>query len=285
MHKFFIFLLASIMVACTTDEGTNLDECFVVEGWIEDNGYPMVKLTYSIPIKEDYQSLDSLERYIARWERITISDGSQTVTLTGRMNDAYFPPYVYTTTDMKGVAGRTYTLTVHASDYGKRDITAVTTIPPVAPAIDSFSVASVSSEDKRYQLFAHTNIPAQPITYYKIFTQVGNKSQDFLSSYLGVLRSDMIPADGQIAIHQGRTNLDKEFTPYFTEGDTVSIRFARIDSISYEYWRAYEDMLSLSRNPLFPATISMPHTILGAYGFWQGYGSRYYSVRITKPES
>ena len=109
---------------------------------------------------------------------------------------------------------------------------------------------------------------------------MGNDTQDFLSSFLGVLRSDMIPENGRIAIHKGRTNLVKQFTPYFTVGDTVMVRMARIDSIAYEYWRSYEDMLSLSRTPLFPVTTSMPKTLDDAYGFWQGWGSTYHTVVI-----
>jgi hypothetical protein len=258
----------------------SLQSSLVVEGWIEADAYPIVKLTHSVPISEEYQSLDSLEKYVARWERITVSDGEHTATLTGRMDRRYMPPYVYTTTDIKGMAGRTYTLTIHG-DGQRPDIVASTTIPEPAE-IDSFSIEQVSSSDSLCQLFAHMSIPQEPVSYYKLSVQTDSNSQDFLPSFLGVLRSDMIPDDGRIAIHRGRTNLQKDFTPYFAMGDTVIVRIAHIDSTAYEYWRSYEDMLSLSRNPMFPVTSNMHHSINGVYGFWQGWGTQYYMVAINR---
>ena len=48
----------------------------------------------------------------------------------------------------------------------------------------------------------------------------------------------------------------------------------------YEYWRSFDDIIMLSRNTLFLVTTSMPRSIPGAYGFWQGMGSRYYMVPV-----
>ena len=113
-----------------------------------------------------------------------------------------------------------------------------------------------------------------------MFTRQKDDSQDYLSSFLGVMRSDMIPADGRISIQPGRTNYEKNYIPYYNVGDTVFVRFARIDSVSYEYWRSFEDMLSLSRNSLFPITKNMPSTSPDALGYWQGFGSKYYRVIV-----
>jgi len=59
------------------------------------------------------------------------------------------------------------------------------------------------------------------------------------------------------------------------------VRFARIDSAAYEYWRIHEDIVMLASNPFFPTTTSLPQSISGAYGFWQGMGTNYYTVPIT----
>ena len=273
-----ILFLLSVILACSPSGNDEAPSEYVIEGWIESDGHPIVKLTYSIPVTEEYRPLEDLKQYRARWERITISDGEQTATLTGVMDSRFMPPYVYTTSKIRGKAGRTYRLTLH-QEGGKADIEAVTTVPEPA-RIDSFHVERVSSSDTLCQLFAYINIPKTPVTYYKVFVKTDSLSQDFLSSYLGLLRSDMIPDDGKIAIHRGYSNLEKEFTPYFAVGDTVLVRFARIDSTAYEYWRSFDDIIMLSRNTLFPVTTSMPRSIPGAYGFWQGMGSRYYMVPI-----
>lgn len=278
--KHIILTAAAIMltlVACSDDDNASEGQQVVVEGWIEDGEFPIVKLSSTIPITDKYQSLDSLGRYILRWQRVTISDGSQTVTLSGKIDERYFPPYIYTTTDMRGQTGRTYRLTIHRTDMP--DITAETTIPESVP-VDSFSMESFNGNPTRRSIYAHTTIPPYPLTYYKMFTRQKDDSQDYLSSFLGVMRSDMIPADGRISIQPGRTNFEKNYIPYYNVGDTVFVRFARIDSVSYEYWRSFEDMLSLSRNSLFPITKNMPSTIPDALGYWQGFGSKYYRVIV-----
>lgn len=272
-----------ILLACSSDEDATPSE-YVIEAWIENDAYPIVKLTHSIPITEDYQSLESLDQYVARWERITISDGEKTATLTGKMDSRFMPPYVYTTTDIKGVAGRTYQFTLY-QENDVPNITAQTTIPEPAK-IDSFHIEPVGENNAidlnpPYQLIAHVNIPKTPTTYYKIFTQTDSESQDLLPAYFGLVRSDKIPDDGQIVINRGVTNLEKQYTPYFHFEDTVVVRFARIDSIAYEYWRTHEDIIMLARNPLFPTSTSLPRSIPGAYGFWQGMGTNYYTVPIT----
>lgn len=273
-------LLIALLIPCIacSEYNDNGESMVVVEGWIEDGEFPVVKLTTSVPLKYDYLSIDSLERYVLRWQRVTISDGSQTVTLTGKADSRYFPPFIYTTTDMRGQAGRTYQLTIHRND--QPDIVAQATIPQPA-TIDSFAIEPIDGNAEQCNLYAYTSIPAKPVTYYKIFTRRTGDNLDYLSSFLGVLRSDMIPTDGRIAIQPGRTNFEKNYIPYFTVGDTARVRFARIDSLSYEYWRHYEDMLSFSRNSLFPITRSMPSYISGALGFWQGLGSTYYEIPLN----
>jgi len=274
-----LLLLTCCLVACQGNEGSSLQSQYVVEGWIEAGEFPIVKVTRSIPITDEYQSLDSLERYIVRWGTVSVSDGSREVMLTGKSDSRYFPPYLYTTTEMRGQPGHTYRLTIRRDDGP--DIVASCTVPDTV-AVDSFSIAPITQNDTLAQLYAHLNVPAQPTTYYKVFAKEGEDTQDFLPSYLGVLRSDMIGTDGRVAVNKGRTNLLKDFTPYFTRGDTVMVRIARIDSAAYEFWRNYEDMLSLSRIPLMPNTVNLPSNIEGAYGFWQGWGSTYHTVIISK---
>ena len=294
IHIFLLFSL--LLLSCQEQDQPTASSEYVVEGWIEAGRHPIVKLTRSIPIpntdKDDERlSLDSLENYIVRWARITISDGEQTVTLTGHMDNAYFPPYVYTTTDMKGQPGRTYTLTVYCKD--RAPIVATTTIPDRSgQLVDSLTVEPVSNSDTLFQVVAHVSIPPYPVTYYRIFTNNNlDRSQDFYPSLLGVLRSDMI-ADGRIDINQGRAVLRintsegiykaVDYTPYFSHGDQIMVRFAQIDSTAYAFWRSFEDMLSLSRTPLFPSTVNIPKALPNAYGFWQGWNATYLSVKIPK---
>ena len=59
--KHIILTAAVIMltlVACSDDDNTSEGQQVVVEGWIEDGEFPIVKLSSTIPITDKYQSLD-----------------------------------------------------------------------------------------------------------------------------------------------------------------------------------------------------------------------------------
>ena len=87
----------------------------VVEGWIEDGYHPIVMLTTTVPIGESVTDLNELKKFVINWGKVTISDGENSVVLTGRRDDDYFPPYIYTTSSMTGQAGKTYTITVESN--------------------------------------------------------------------------------------------------------------------------------------------------------------------------
>lgn len=262
--------LLALCCACSSDDEPPVSQELVVEGWIDSGDFPIVMLTKSIPISSEYQPLDNLENYIERWARVAISDGEREVVMIGKYDREFFPPYIYTTGEMRGVAGRTYRLTVDCSDGTHAE--AVTTIPQPA-AIDSIRQERVPDTDTLRQVYAFVTDKRTETKYYKVFTHVMSRDKGYMQSYLGITNSDILPDKGKIAVNQGRINLEKDFTPYFTVGDTVIVKLSCIDETAYNFWRSFEDMTSLSRNPLFPMTENMPSNVNGALGYWFGYGS------------
>ena len=112
MKPYCIYTLGLILMACATltacmeEEDAELQTQLVVEGWIEDGGYPVVLLGETHAIDAGMQNI---ENYIVRWGKVTISDGTDSVVLTGGYDNDFFPPYKYTTFKMTGQAGKTYT--------------------------------------------------------------------------------------------------------------------------------------------------------------------------------
>jgi len=80
-------------------------------------------------------------------------------------------------------------------------------------------------------------------------------------------------------VYRGRTILKKGVSSYFGENDTVMVKFSAMDDDTYEFWRNFEDMADLSRNPLFPVTKNLHSNVSGALGYWFGYGSTFYLVK------
>ncbi len=130
MRKCYLVILTVLLLACQRVE-TPRSPILVVEGWIESGGAPMVLLSESVPVLENQEiSPRQLLDNVAKWAKVTVSDGTRTEILTGMANPDYFPPYVYTSGTMKGEVGKTYTLTVEYKDY---KATATTTIPAPQP--------------------------------------------------------------------------------------------------------------------------------------------------------
>ena len=69
--------LSALLLSCSGDYLPEQNDELVVEGWIEDNGFPVVILTKNINISNKYQSLDSLSSSIVRWAKVTVSDGEK----------------------------------------------------------------------------------------------------------------------------------------------------------------------------------------------------------------
>ena len=90
----------------------------------------------------------------------------------------------------------------------------------------------------------------------------------------------MIGEDGKLSVKHGRDNLQKDFTPFFKKDEVVRVKFSALTDEGYAFWRSFEDMLALSRIPLMPVNTNLKSNVAGALGYWQGYGSSFYEVRI-----
>ncbi len=268
------FVLTS---SCSGNYDFNESSQLVVEGWIDQGEFPMVFVTRSVPIDDEYQDIADLGQYLERWAKVTISDGEHKEVLVGRLNRSYSPPFYYTTSFMRGEYGKTYHL--HVEGAGGLTADAETTITPETAVIDSFWVTPVADNDTLYQLHAHINLEASTAQYFKVFTQTDNNQYTTLSSMFGVFSRDMI-GNGDIVITRGRSNLDKDYISSFSINDTVEVRLSALSEKQYLFWRSFEDMISLSRNPLFPATDNMPSNISTGMGYWFGYTSNHYLVPI-----
>ena len=95
MKPYCIYTLGLILLACATltacmeEEDAELQTQLVVEGWIEDGGYPC-SLIGRNPCHR--RRMQNIENYIVRWGKVTISDGTDSVILTGGYDNDFFPP-------------------------------------------------------------------------------------------------------------------------------------------------------------------------------------------------
>ena len=260
--------------SCTEDKFIEAEPQMVVEGWIDAGGYPVVMLSQIIPASENKIYTDNLKDYVINWGKVTVSDGENTVVLTGKKSDDYFPPYIYTTSKMRGEEGKTYYLTAEYKDFY---VTAQTTIPKKAK-IESIEI----DYDNKYSINAIINDNPEAKNYYKFFVKVIGRDSCYLSSNFALIDDGDCVFPYKIPINIGESPLyDRDRKKHtISEKDKLHIKVAQIDSAMYNFWDDYKNIIELGQNPFFRYSNSIRSNISGGLGYWAGYGSTEY---VCKP--
>lgn len=277
MRKIFLFItistiLSHTITSCSEDDLPSNPPSIIVEGWIEDGGQPIVILTTNLQMTEEYVNLDSLSDNLIRWAKVTVNDGNEEVTLTGKYDPAYFPPFIYTTGKLKGKAGSTYTLTV---EYDQYHCTAITCIPTTSPNVN-FILEKCTGTDSLYQIVAKLSDSPQEKNYYQFFVRTGSSNKQYLASYLGSVNDDILTPNKvhTITVNQGHSIRKYPYSPYVHEGDSIAVKCSQVDSFAYAFWDSYIKTLSLSGNYFLSAKGNVPSNIHGGEGYWCGYNSK-----------
>lgn len=282
MKKILIAFALLLAAACTPSWQPEGEERLVVEGWIDAGGFPIVMVTTSVPTSTEYQSIDDQESHLMRHARVTVSDGENSVILTGKYNDAYFPPYIYTTSDLRGVAGKSYSLKVELPSVGLTAI-GTTTIPTAVP-LDSIWCVPSPDDKGKYNIKARFSDPEASEDYYRLFVKVAGKDSSYVASYMGCMSDSDLPRHAEINVMRG-LSVDNESSwawnpASFEKGDEVMVKFCTMDRVSYEFWNSYERVVSLSVLPMFQATYNPAFNVTGGIGYWCGYGASKYTIRV-----
>lgn len=275
-----VFVLFAIMsFACQGDELIEVSPQLVVEGWIDDGGFPVVIVTTTVPIQKEYKDVATLEECLIRWAKVTVSDGDTTVVLTGKVDKKHFPSYIYTTGQLRGEVGKHYRLTVEYGDFFAEAETSV----PCPVKVDSFMIEPVN-DDSLCQITACFTDNPLSVNYYAFFCM--EETQDTPSSFRlspqGIFWDSATDSVIRVPVYMP-TSLFKtaeEYSRYFSVGDSVIVKFVNMDADSYKFWNSFEEIRMLSRNPLFPVSDNMDSNIRGGLGYWCGYGASYYSVKF-----
>ena len=281
MYKRLIIygLLTLLVFTGCQEEISSSREEIVVEGWIESGSAPVVILSKTFTVTTE-EEIDEDESIVLPWGKVVVSDGTESVILTGDYDERYVPPYIYSSSRIKGVPGRTYYLMV---EYGDRVLTAQTTIPEI-DSLEALAVTPCADADSMYQITAYYDDNPETKDYYLFLTRIFNKDTRYYPSLLGIADDSQLGLHNQQIVQPGIHMLSsdgKKYVPYFHETDSVQIKFAKIDETTYAIHKAYNEMVSLSSNPVFSSDISMPTNIQGGLGYWCGYAVTKYNVIIA----
>ena len=267
MKKYAHILLLAFLVisACSKTEEVGRSQ-LVVEGWIENGQHPIVMVSESIGIATDREmDTKGILDHIAKWAKVSISDGTRTEILTGIPDPEYFPPYIFTTSNITGEVGKSYTLKVEYKDY---KMEATTRIPEPVP-IEKVYVQSVT--DTTASLRVCFTDPPQTGQYYKIFTRTEGKDSHYHPSALTNVSDESLDGYTEMFIYSTQRLMDFVDFPNIHVGDVLWIKLCTMDRAGYNYWNNFEIMLASNMLSMFYES-DLESNMEGALGYWTGYG-------------
>lgn len=274
MKKYaYIFLMLIAAVSCQPQLPES-PEMLVVEGWIENDAAPVVLVTSSVSATLDEKNISDLLGHVALNATVTVTHNGQKYRLTPTLSDEYLLKMCYTTNQLKGETGGTYQLQI---DWKGMHAEAVTTILP-SGNIDSTAVERHPTIDTLYILKAHI-VAAPEVRYYKFFSMASGKDSTYNASNIGTFDSQL-QNDEMMAVNRGRTNPIEENEFYYTLGDSVNFKLASIDVNAYNFWSKFDENVMFSHIALIPYSSNLQGNIQGGLGYWFGYGTSTYSVKI-----
>ena len=268
-----IACLMAALTGCSRQEQPVVTH-LTVQGWIENGGHPLVMVAETIPMDGEARiSQAAMMEHIAKWAKVSVSDGENTVYLTGNADTDYFPPYVFTTARMTGEVGKTYTLEVEYKDFKAR---AVTTIPEPVPVE---RISAMQMADSLFTLQVGFIDPPQKGQYYKVFTRTTGIDTHYHPSAMAQFSDEVLDGYSEFRLFSVQRLLDLIDRPNYKLGEEVWIKMCTTDAATYNYWNNFELMLATNANATIWLDPDMQSNMEGALGYWAGYGvEQEYSV-------
>ncbi len=297
---FAVFLLvASVtVVSCEKEVDIKLDtgeQRLVIEGGIENNLPPFVRLTKSVGYFEKID-LTTLQNSSVHDAEVYVSDGTKTVRLkeysidTGN-NGAKF--YYYGLVDLAnpmlppfdslilGELEKFYSLRVV---HDGKTYEAITKIPTPTPIDSILSIEPARPEAPTGSriLDVYFRDPDTLGNYLRYYTQ--KNSEPFYPALNSVFNDEIINGknfNSEFPLGEPRTQeISFDSLGLCFPGDTVVLKWTAIDKGVYDFWNTLEYAMGTLGSP-FATPIQVTSNISNdALGVWAGYGAIYDTVYI-----
>jgi len=279
------FLVLMLFVICCNNDSFNKDisieSKIVVDGWIEEGDFPHVLLSSSNPISDIIDSTNVLN-HVIRSAKVTVSDGQITEVLRVKNDTNRLPPFVYYGSELKGIAGKTYTLKI---EYLNRIVQASSSVPKTVALISAEYIKTNVADSTGY-VFIKFEDPINEKNYYQIQTRVILKEPIFVPAFYGNLDDKNFGA--QILSMQVNRGIllfpETKFKPYFTDGDLIYVKLRTMNKDAFDFWNNWQNEIVNSNSPIYPSNTSLKSNIKGGVGLWAGYGQSTLIVNTPKKQ-
>lgn len=298
MKKIFLLLSLCVLFFSSCEEDIKLDiinssEKIVIEGSIENGSVAEVIITRNSPL---FATVD-LANIVVYNAEVYVSNGLITDTLKMDTLFTTSNPFVYTGNNLVGQVGQVYYLTVVVDG---KTYTAQTSIPnPIA--LDTLYWKSQPPEDTLGFAWAKLSEPIGIGNAYRWFAKLPTKivnsngnfailNRRYLAPFGSTFDDKFIdgktfefaynkPADPTETAFDNPD--DNSYDGYYTNKDTVYIKFCTIDNATAKFYSTYESALQSNGNPFASPVTIISNLKGGALGVWAGYGATYDTIMPT----
>jgi len=304
MFIWALMALASCQRAFIPDINTNPNQ-IVVEGYVEAgaNAPPVyVILTRTIPFFQQFNvsadlfvqgavvyvsnGKDSVQLSEVCWQDLDsnsrkLAAGLFGINLDSVSNKFNFCVYADLAGKIKGAYGQSYGLTVRKGDTL---LTATTTIPLKVPidSVDFIKPPGINQNDTMAQMQCSAVDPGGN-SYYRIFNSVNGQPYKARSNSVvdNQLFSGQVIKFNLFNAYPARVSNDA-LDGLFYRGDTVSVKFCRIDQAHFNFWNTLE--FNAQNQGPFSTYTRVLYNIqgTGGIGIWGGYAAAYFNAIVPK---
>lgn len=317
-HCFLFLVLAGIVLAgCTKEVKIDIpgyQEELVIDGRIETGQPPLVILSKTKDIYAPTDLNAFLNGFVSG-ATVTVSDGTTTVQLdeictdnlppgteeqaaelfgisVEELDDYHLCAYTSFNPAIWGQVGKTYYLTVQYEGRSYHSSTQILQPTPLdsvfwkqePDAPDGYGYSWATLTDPFYQFDAYM----WEVKRLNHTPQGAPVDTGFMATYAPVFDDQFINGKTFDFAYENPMsnrpfeNLAPQYRGYYKIGDTVVIKFSKVDAAVYEFLEKKYVQLQTSGNP-FASPTSIPTNINGgALGVWAGY-SPYFDTLICSP--
>lgn len=317
MRKYFqyIAIIWLSLGSCTKEVNVDIPEhepVLVVDGRIETDGFPVVLLSKSTDIYAQTDANQVLQSFESG-ATVTVSDGTNEVildeicsnNLPPAVADAFasffgieeselgnFDLCLYTTTDpvIKGEVGKTYELTI---DYEGEVYQGETTLLPPVPLDQIYWKEDPDNPDNGFCWATLSDPGGQEDAYFWEVKRIHVNSQGdptdelFQNTFNPAFKDDFFDGltfDFAYENPQGFSDstLAQNERGYYQQGDSLVVKFSKIDLGVYEFMEKKYIQLQTGGSP-FATPLNVPSNISnGARGVWAGYSTTFDTLHCVE---
>jgi hypothetical protein len=307
-----LFFVLIFTVSCTKDVSLDIpkeDSKLVVQASIENGLPPFVLLTKSVNYF-DSTILEAFEKTIVLDAKVTISDGTRTLTLDTICSDTItgsrlqkLAEYLSVPVEnlkrvryciysfksisnfLVGEVGKTYTLKI---EYEGKTYTA-STIINLPIKLDSLWYRAEPSKENLGYISTQFSEPKGLGNCYRWMAKRYTKDSYFISP-LGTTFQDKLVDGKTFEFYAQRGSPQNSDKPedkngergLFRNNDTVIVKFASIDVGVFNFYRTYDVEIANRGNPFAAPTTVQTNISNGGLGIFAGYGTYIDTVYLGK---